>query len=171
MTIAEFGGFLGNKPLLVFLFFGFIILFAILAGIMGKGEGHLSPWKYLYSALIYLTCIPAILIVTISVFALFFEKDVSLADTNLVTQVVPVISMIATLMISKSNVSLDRIPGFGKISGLILMIIASSVLITFVGKMRFHVFSYMPIQQVGIMFLVIFAIIYFGWRRMMSSST
>ena len=170
MTIAEFGGFLGNKPLLVSLFFGFIIVFPILAGVMGKGEGHLSPWKYLYSALIYLTCIPAILIVTISLYALIFE-GASLADTNLVTQVVPVISMIATLMISKSNVSLDRIPGFGKISGFIIMIVAASVMIAILMKMRLIIFSYMPIQQVGLIFLVIFAVIYLGWRKLMSSST
>jgi len=168
MTIQEFAESASNRPLMILLFFGFIIVFAIVAGIIGKDEGHLSPWKYLYSTLIYLTCIPAIFIVTLSLYALVVE-GASIASTDLVTQVVPIIAMVATLLITRSNVSLDSVPGFGKISGLILMIVATSIFIAIIGKMRFHVFSYMPIQQVGLMFLVIFAIIYFGWRKMMRS--
>ena len=154
---------------MIFLFFGFIIVFAIVAGIIGKGEGHLSPWKYLYSALIYITCIPAIFIVFLSLYALIFERA-SIAETNLLTQIVPVISMIATLLIVKSNVALDRIPGFGKISGFLLMIVAASIMVAIMMKMRLIIFSYMPIQQVGLIFLAIFAVIYFGWRKMMHSS-
>jgi len=169
MTIQEFAMSANDKPMMIFIFFGFIILTAILAGIMGKNEGHLAPWKYLYSAIIYLTCVPAILIVTLSIYALMFE-GASIMQTSVTTQIVPVIAMIATLLIAKANVSLDRIPGFGKISGLILMIVASSVLMMIISKMRLLIFSYMPIHQLGLIFLVIFAVIYFGWTRLMKSS-
>jgi len=169
MTIAEFAESANNNPLWIFIFFGFIILFTIVAGIIGKGEGHLSPWKFLYSALIYLTCVPAILIVTISIYALMFE-GASIMQTSFTTQIVPVLAMVATLLIAKANVSLDRIPGFGKISGLILMIVASSVLMMMVSKMRLLIFSYMPIHQLGLIFLVIFVVIYFGWTKIMRSS-
>lgn len=168
MTIAEFTDSASNQPLAILLFFGFIILFAIVAGIMGKGEGHLAPWKYLYSTLIYLTCVPAIFIVTLSLYALMFE-GAKITETNLVTQVLPVIAMIGTLLISKTNVALDRIPGFGKISGLIMMIIASSILIMILRKMRLLVFSYLPIQYLGLLFLAIFLVIYFGWTRLMKA--
>ena len=169
MTIAEFGEYAGTNPLLVILFFGFIIVFALVAGFIGKGEGHLSPWKHLYAALIYLTCIPAIFIVFMSLYALIFE-GASISNVNVVTHIFPVISMVATLSIIKSNVSLDRVPGFNKISGFIIMVIAASVLVAILMKMRLIVFSYMPIQQVGLIFLVIFAVIYFGWRKVMSKS-
>lgn len=169
MTIAEFGEYAGTNPLMVLLFFGFIIVFALVAGFIGKGEGHLPPWKYLYATLIYLTCIPAIFIVFMSLYALVFE-GASISNVNVVTHIFPVISMVATLSIIKSNVSLDRVPGFAKISGFIIMVIASSILVAIIGKMRMIVFSYMPIHQVGIMFLIIFAVIYFGWRKVMSKS-
>ena len=169
MTIQEFAESASDRPLMIALFFGFIVLFAIVAGFIGKGEGHLSPWKYLYSVLIYLTCVPAIFIVCLGLYAVAFE-NASVMNIDLVTQVVPVVSMIATLLITKSNVALDRIPGFGKISGLILMIFAASVLMMILRKMRLLVFSYMPIQQVGLIFLVIFVLIYFGWHKVMKSS-
>lgn len=169
MTIAEFGDYAGSNPLWVLLFFGFIIIFALVAGFIGKGEGHLSPWKYLYASLIYLTCIPAIFIVFMSLYALVFE-GASIANVNVVTHIFPVVSMIATLSIIKSNVSLDRVPGFQKISGFIIMVIAASVLVGILMKTRLIVFSYMPIQQVGLIFLAIFAVIYFGWRKVMSSN-
>jgi len=73
MTIQEFAESASHRPLMILLFFGFIVLFAIVAGIIGKGEGHLSPWKYLYSTLIYLTCVPAIFIITLSLYALVVE--------------------------------------------------------------------------------------------------
>ncbi len=168
MTIQEFTESAGDKPFMILLFYGFILIFAILAGIMGKDEGHLSPWKYLYSTLIYLTCVPAIFIVCLGLYAISFE-GASILNTDLVTTVVPIFGMIGTLFITKSNVSLDRIPGFGKISGLILMIFAASVLMMILRKMRLLIFSYMPIQQLGLIFLVIFALIYFGWHKFMRS--
>lgn len=169
MTIQEFSESASDRPLMILIFFGFIILFAIVAGIIGKGEGHQSPWKYLYSVLIYLTCVPAIFIVCLGLYALAFE-NASVMNVDLVTQVVPIVSMIATLLITKANVSLDRVPGFGKISGLIMMIFAASVLMMILRKMRLLIFSYMPIQQIGLIFLVIFVIIYFGWHKLMKSS-
>ncbi len=169
MTISEFAESSADRPLMFILFFGFILLLAIVAGIIGKGEGHLSPWKYLYSALIYLTCIPAIFIVCLGLYAVTFE-GASVMNTDIVTQVVPVLTMIGTLLIVKANVALDRIPGFGKISGLIMMLFASSILMMILRKMKLLIFSYMPIQQIGLIFLVIFAVIYFGWTRVMKSS-
>ena len=168
MTIQDFAASASDHPFMILLFYGFIIVFAILAGLIGKNEGHLSPWKYLYSALIYLTCVPAIFIICLGLYAVSFERA-SVLNIDLVTQILPVVAMMATLFIAKANVSLDRIPGFGKISGLILMIFSASILMMILRKMRLLIFSYMPIQQVGLIFLVIFAVIYFGWRKMMKS--
>jgi len=127
MTIQDFAASASDRPMMIFLFYGFIIVFAILAGLIGKNEGHLSPWKYLYSALIYLTCVPAIFIICLGLYAVSFE-GASVMNVDVVTMIVRVLAMMATLFITKANVSLERIPGFGKIGGLILMIFAASVL-------------------------------------------
>ena len=60
MTLGEFFAWAGQNPAVLFIFFLAIPAIALLAGAFSKGEGHLSPWKYLYSTLIYLVAIPGI---------------------------------------------------------------------------------------------------------------
>ncbi len=164
MTISEFFEVTGDNPAIVFAFFGFVIFSAILAGILGKGEGNESPWKYLYSALIYLVAIPGIFSVAFNIYLFLFERK-SVLDTNIYTQILPILAMVATFFIIRANVSLDRIPGFGKLSGLLMMIFATMSFMWFLDKIRIFVFTFMPFQYLVIIFLVLFVVLYFGWRK------
>ena len=98
MTLGEFFELCGRNPMLVLGYFILIPLIALLAMFFSKGEGHLSPWKYLYSVLIYLVCIPGIFAITLSVYLFLFERR-SIMDTNMYTQVLPIFSMIVTIML------------------------------------------------------------------------
>ena len=89
MTLREFFDYLGAHPLTVVGFFLLIPLIALMAGWMGRGEGHLSPWRYLYSLLVYAVCIPGIFSITLSVYLFLFERGGSIMNANLLTQVVP----------------------------------------------------------------------------------
>ena len=111
MTLAEFFEWIGERPGLILSYFIAIPVVALLAGLFNKGEGHLSPWKYLFSVLIYLVAIPGIFAVTLSVYMFLFERR-SIMDTNMYTQVLPIFSMIVTILIIKREVDLDLVPGF-----------------------------------------------------------
>ena len=74
MTLEELFQQIAENPAYIIFYFSIIPFAAFLAGLLGKGEGHMSPWKYLYSALIFLVSIPGIFSVTLSVYFFLFEK-------------------------------------------------------------------------------------------------
>ncbi len=164
MTLREFFDLLAQNPILLLFYFGILPFTALLARWLGSEEGHLPPWKYLYSVLIYLICVPGVFAVTLSVYLFLFERR-SIFDTDIYTQIIPVISMLLTLFLIRSNVDLDRIPGFQKLSGLITMIAATLVFMWFIDRTRIYVFSYLPMSQVLLIFVVLFLVIRFGWSR------
>ncbi len=153
---------------MIIAYFGLIPLTAIIAGIMGKGEGHISPWKYLYSTLLYLVSVPAIFAITLSVYFFFFERR-SILDTDVYTQILPVLSMFATFLIIRRNVALDRVPGFGRISGLVMMIFVTMVFMWILDKTRIFAITFIPFQYVILMFVVFFVIFRYGMSNLLKS--
>lgn len=168
MTLADLFKLLGEQPAYVILFFGLLPFTALVAGIMGRGEGHLSPWKYLYSCLVYLVSVPAIFAVTLSVYLFLFERR-SILQTDVLTQILPILSMVLTLWLISRNVSLERVPGFGKLSGLIMMIMAAFGIMWFIDRTRIFAFTYIPFQYVLLIFVVLLLVIRFGWSKTMRS--
>lgn len=166
MTLGDFFTLLDENSFYVVLYFTLIPITAFIAGFMGKNEGHLSPWKYLYSTLIYLVCVPGIFAVTLNVYKFLFERG-SIFDLNIFTQVLPTISMIATLLLIRSSVSLDRIPGFGKLSGMATMILVLFTAMWFLEKTRIIIFSYMPIGYFFLLLIFLLIIFRYGWSKMM----
>lgn len=164
MTLAELFDKIGQNPNFVIFYFLIIPITAFLAGFLGKNEGHLSPWKYLYSALIYLVSVPGIFAVALNIYFFLFQRgDVMQSDVYL--QILPIIVMLVTIVLIRKNVSLDAIPGFDKISGLWFMLFATMFLMWLLEKIHIVVFSYLPFQYLLGVFVVLFALIYLGWRK------
>ncbi len=165
MTLGEFFTWTGNNPLLLLIYFAIIPLIALLAGFFQKGEGHLPPWTYFYSTLIYLVSIPGIFAVTLTIYFFLFEQR-SILDTNLYTQILPVISMFVTILIIKKQVDLDHVPGFGKISGLILIIASLMSVMWIIDKTHIYAITFLPFYVVILILLAGFFVIRLGLRRM-----
>ncbi|MCC7245940.1 MAG: hypothetical protein IT269_09690 [Saprospiraceae bacterium] len=146
MTLGELFQYLNEHPLVVLAYMISIPLLALWLGWMTRGEGHLSPWRYMYSALIYAICLPGIVAVALGVYLFLFERGGSIFNMNLLTQVLPVISMTITLSIVKRNVSFESIPGFGRLSGLITMILTVFVLMYIMQKLHLIVWVNLPAQ-------------------------
>ena len=169
MTLQEFFKLLGENPSYVLMYFGVIPFTALLAGFMGQGEGHISPWKYLYSVLIYLVCVPGIFAFTLNVYLFLFERR-SVLESDIFTQILPIISMVATLLIIRKNVSYKDIPGFDKLSGLVMMILATFAFMWLLDKTHIYVISYLPFWQAILIFVALFLVIRFGWSRLINST-
>lgn len=165
MTLKDFFDLIGQNPIWILVYFLMIPITAFLAGIFGKGEGHLTPWRQLYSTLIYLVAVPGLFAISLSIYFFLFERR-SILDTDVFNQIVPVLSMIGTLLIIRQNVNMDRIPGFGKISGLMMMIGTALLLMWMVDRTRIWVVSYLPFHQVLLIFAGLLLIIRMGWRKM-----
>ena len=165
MTLGEFFDWTGDHPYFLITYFIGVPLIALMAGLFSKGEGHLSPWKYLYSILIYLVSLPGIFAVTLSIYFFLFERR-SVMDTNLYTQVLPVLSMVATILIIRKQVDLDLVPGFDKISGLIMVIAALMGLMWIIDKTHIYSITIIPFYVVILILIAGFFVIRLGLRKL-----
>ena len=167
MTLGEFLDALSqNPPILCFLFVA-VPLTALLASIFGRKEGAKSPWKELYTILVYLTSIPGIFAITLNLYLFIFERQ-SILDTNIFTQIVPILSMGITLWLIRRNVSFDEIPGFDKLGGLIMLIAAIIILLWIIEKTHIFAITIIPFYFFVILFIVLLILIRVGWKKFYS---
>mgnify|MGYP000991532616 FL=1 len=143
MTLGQFFEVVSQNPSIVIFYFVALPVTALLAMLFGKGEGHLSPWKYLYTVLVYLACIPGIFAITLNAYMFLFERQ-PVMQTNIFTQIAPVICMLITLWLIKQNVSLNDVPGFDKIGSLFFIITVLISMMWILEKTHIFVFTYMP---------------------------
>jgi len=167
MTLRELFELLSENPTIILFYFIAIPLTAFLAWIFGRDEGVNSPWKELYSCLVFATCIPGTFAVTLNVYLFLFEKQ-SVYDTNIYTQMLPILSMVITLWLIRKNVCFEDIPGFGKLGGLMLLITTLFIIMWILEKTHIFVISFMPFQYFLILLLVLLVVVRFGWKLMFS---
>ena len=136
MTARQIIYFADGNATLVFALLFLPLFFAMIIGIIhGEGRGGQSPWKYFYAGLIYWVCVPGIFAVVVTGYTLFFSRE-SLLDFNLMIYLVPIISMIGTLVIIGKKVDFTVVPGFDRISGLMTLIGLTFVIVLFIEKTR-----------------------------------
>ena len=165
MTLRQLFDLLANNPSILIFFFVACPLTALLSAWLGRGEGHLTPWKYLYSVLVYLICVPGIFSITLNIYLFLFERQ-SIFDTDIWTQVLPIVSMVATLLLIRNNVSFSQVPGFGKLHGLMIIITVVLVLMFLLDRTHIFVITIVPFYQAFIFFLILLAIAVWGWSKM-----
>ena len=154
MTLNDFYAFAATHHSQVIFFFALVPFAALLAGFMEREEGHLPPWNYLYSAMLYLVAIPAIFSIGLTAYRWLFERG-SIMEADLVLQIVPVISLLLTVLVIRRQVPLRDLPGFGRLSSLVLLITAGLVLLWGIDRTRIILFSRLPMQYLVLVFLLV----------------
>jgi hypothetical protein len=162
MTLGQFFESCSSSHLLIY--FGALPAVAALILLIGKNEGQLSPWKYIYTILVYGACLPGVFSISLSIYKFFFDRG-QIMDANIYTQILPIISMFLTLSLIKQNISLDQVPGFGKISSLIFMISVLLILMWILEKTNLFVFTYMPFYQFIIMLIGVLILLRYLFKR------
>ena len=169
MTLRDLFQLLAERPEYVIFYFAIIPIMAFLAGILGKGEGHIAPWRYLYSVLIYFVCVPGIFSITLSIYNFLFLRG-SILDADVLMQILPVFSMVVTLLLIRRNADLDNVPGFDKLSGLVMVITAVLIIMWFFDRTRILAFSYLPFHYVILIFIGLLLAVRFGWKKAFGSA-
>ncbi len=149
-------------------YFFLLLITAILAGLMGKGEGHLSPWKYLYSAIVYMVCVPGIFAAALGVYLFLFEQGGSIFNVNLLTQVLPVAAMLITLNVIRRNVEFGYIPGFGRLTDLMMTIFTMFLLMYLLNRLHLVAWVYVPVQWLILIVVGLLLVVRFGLKRLTS---
>src|SRR5580765_8569421 len=105
MTINDLVQMANGHRLALVIFFLCPPIIAWLCGLIhGKGNGGNAPWKYIYSVMVYLVCIPGLFSSVLTGYALFFRRE-NMLDVNLAVYVLPIISMIVTLIFIHKTVN------------------------------------------------------------------
>ncbi len=168
MTLQDFFEYTQQNAQWVLFYFLALPLLALLVGVLASNKAAYSPWAYFFMLLIYLVSIPATMSVVYSIYKIFFQKA-DLLQTNLSIQVLPIVSLFATISIIKKFVALDLVPGFDKLSSMWLLMIFVFGLMWFLNRMQFIVFSYMSLPKLFLIFLLAFGLIYWAWQRVIKS--
>jgi len=142
---------------------GALVLPALLSWLVSQlhatGEGGVSPWKYAYAVLLYAACVPGMFAAVLSGYALFFRNE-NLLQVNLLVYFLPILTMIATLLLIRRAVrSFDLVPGFGRLSGLMVILGVSFAVAFALHRFRFGIFFFGPLAQLGVIALAIFALL------------
>jgi hypothetical protein len=126
-----------------------------------RGQGGAGPWKYLYSVLVYLACVPGMFAGVLTGYTLFFSRE-SLLDTSLLVYFLPIVSMIVTLVLIRKNVSFDEVPGFDRLSGLMVMVGCSFAIALAIQKTRILILFGGSIERLFILAAGIFGFLKWG---------
>lgn len=165
MTLQDFFQYVSAQPLALLVYFVGLPLLAWVVGEVATGSTNIKFWGYVYSLLAYLVCIPGIFAVSLNVYTFLFERQ-SIWAMNLLTQVLPIVSMCITLVLIKRKIPFEYVPYFGKLSGFITIIAACMGIMWFIDRTRIMVFSYMPFQYIIGFFVLMLVAIRYGWSKL-----
>lgn len=97
----------------------------------------------------------------LTAYTLFFSRE-NLLDASLLAYFTPVVSMIVTLVFIRKSVSFDDIPGFDRLSGLMLMIGCSFAFALAIDKTRIWIWFGASIERLFLLALGMFALLRWG---------
>ena len=107
MTLRELLDLAGNQSTLLLIIFGGLPVLTFVLGLLhGKGRGGLVPWSWAYAAIVYAVCVPGMFAGVVAGYALFFTNE-NLLDVNALVYIVPVASMVLTLVVVGRNVRFE----------------------------------------------------------------
>ena len=167
MTLADFFNLLSNNPTFILFYFLALPLTAYLSSIFGKGEGHLTPWKQLYCFIVFAAAIPGIFAVILNIYLFLFERQ-PIMETNIYTQILPILIMVLTLWLVRRNVPFELIPGFDRLSGLLMIVLAVLAVMWLLDRMHIIAFTYMPFHYVLILLVAAFVGVRYGAKKLLA---
>ena len=122
-------------------------------------------WRYVYAVLVYAACIPGIFALSLNIYLFLFERQ-SIWTMNLAIQVLPFLTMVATLMLIRRKIPFEYIPGFGKLSGFMTLIAALIGIMWFMDRLRLVAFTYIPFTYIVVGFVLTLVVIRFAWSKL-----
>jgi hypothetical protein len=168
MTLQQFFEWVQSQPSIILYYFLLLLVITLIGAMYSsKDERQLTPWNWIFAVIIYLVCIPGIFAITLSIYFFLFEKR-SIMDTELLLQVLPIIMMFIILYIISKSMNFKYIPGFDKISSLIVIIGVILCLMWVLDRTQLYAISFVPFYYVLIMLIGAIFALRIATKKMMS---
>jgi hypothetical protein len=166
MTLRDFFTYLTANSSVAIIFLLAVPALAFLVNLWaGNTAEAIFEWRYVYAGLVYAACIPGVLAVTLNIYLFLFERQ-SVWDSNLALQLLPILTMIGTLLLIRQKIPFQYVPGFGRLSGFLTLIAALIGLMWFFDRLRLVAFTYVPFSYIVIGFVAVLVLIRFAWAKM-----
>lgn len=147
----------------------FLLLIPVLTFMVNLWSGRTAEetwrWRYVYAVLVYAACIPGVFALTLNAYLFLFERQ-SVWTMNLVTQVLPLLTMAGTLVLIRRKIPFKYVPGFGKIGNFLTLIAAVMGVLWFVDRLRLVAVTYVPFVYLLVGFVGLLLLIRFAWSRL-----
>lgn len=166
MTLRSLFDSASTNPNWLIYFFLSIPAICFILKVLFKNPAEAFKIKWLFTGLCFLAVIPGIFALTLNIYTFLFERQ-SIWDMNLVLQILPVVSMIISLMLIKNTLPFDYIPGFEKLIGLSTIIFIIMGIMWFIDRTHIYAFSMIPFSYIIIGFIVLILFVRFGISRML----
>jgi len=171
MTLRELVQQLGSFPWTVAAVLIAPLLIAAATRLLhGRDRGGLAPWRYLYSVVIYAVCLPGMFAAVLSGYTLFFIRE-NLLDQNLLVYFAPIVSMVVTLILVARWVRLDQVPGFDRLSGLMVVLGVTFLILFLLDRLRIWVLFGGSIFMMLALGIGLFLLLKWGMERMTGSAS
>lgn len=121
MTINELVALAGESPTLIAIALAAPPALAALTLLAGRDPIGRSPTRYLFAVLVYLVCVPGMLAAVITGYTFFFQ-NADLREVDALVYFGPIGAMVLTLILIGRRTPLSRVPGFGQIGGLMVLL-------------------------------------------------
>lgn len=162
MTLRDLIHSAGQHSVPVFAVLAAVPVVSFLVGISHRsGEGRNAPWKFAYAVLVYLACIPGIFAAVLTAYTLFFSSE-SLIDANLLIYFLPITTMVVTLVLIRKRVSFDDVPGFDRLSGLMVLMACSFAIALAIHKTRIFIGFFGSVEMLFVLAAGVFALLKWG---------
>lgn len=163
MTIQSLIDWFSENPYLILGYFIITLVLSLLITSITKNE-NVHKIKYVLSVLVYAVTIPGILSAILILYSLFILQT-NLLNLSIVAYFVPLMAMIITLIIINKKVKMSYIPGFDRLSGLMIIISIAFIIIFVLQRTYFGVLFIGGTAQLLIVFVLLLFILRKAWSR------
>ena len=149
-----------NPVVILALFLTPPVLAAAMGALKRDDPYNRTPWRYVYSLLVYWVSLPGILACLLTGYALFFLRQ-NLLQVNVVIYFVPIVAMVVTLALVRRQVVWDDLPGVDRLFAFITLVTMAFLIILALVKLRIWVIFGGSIFTLFIMAILCYAVLKF----------
>ena len=146
-------------------FFAVLPLLALCFSFLYKRAARNAFIESVFSAIIYLSAIPGVFACILIFYLLFFTRT-NLLNVDIVFSFLPIVSMGLVFGIIGKNASFDDLPGFGRLTGLMLLIAIVSGVTLAIYKLRIFVGFFASIEALVGIAIAVFVLFKIGLAKL-----
>lgn len=164
MTINETIQWANQNPNPIIIYMICVPALAFILSMFLDKNGHESPGKYLFSAVIYAAAVPGTIAIILSGYDMIFRRA-DLKNMNMLVYFLPILSMFVSIAFVRRVVDLQHIPGVKRLTGFLLMLGVTGIISFILQKMFIGVIFFGSVYTFLGIFVILFILIRVGWEK------